>query len=200
MALITVEELEAFMGRTFTVAEEAQATAIIEAVSSIVEGETGVSFEAVADEEIRLQADGYGMIELSAKPISAVSVYKVGENVIEECAVWDKLATVYGLEPNEVVDIVYSHGYSTVPGDIKAVMYGVCSRIMYNPSGLRQETVGAISVTYPGIGGEAGTINFSALEKRVLENYAKTMKSMRLAGERRRHDSLPVLFLDNDIN
>jgi hypothetical protein len=70
---------------------------------------------------------------------------------------------------------------------------------MYNPSGLRQETVGAISVTYPGIGGEAGTINFSNLEKRVLDKYSKTEKSMRMAVQRRRLNSLPVLTIDNDI-
>ncbi len=198
--LITVEELEAFMGRTFTEQEEAQAEINIQLISDIIESETGVSFELVEDEEIRLQADGYGMIELSAKPVSEVTVYEVDSNTEHPCYVWDKLATVYGLEPNEVVDIVYTHGYSTVPGDIKAVVYGAASRIMYNPSGLRQETVGAISVTYPGIGGEAGTINFSSLEKKVLNKYSSTEKSMRLAGQRRRTESLPELTWWNDIN
>src|ERR1044071_10230990 len=108
-------------------------------------------------------------------------------------ATWDGLSAIYGLQPNQVVDIVYSHGYSTVPGDIKAVAYGVCSRIMYNPSGLRQETVGAISVTWPGVGGEAGTINFSGLEKKVLAKYSRMAKSMRMATQRRRYDSLPIL-------
>jgi hypothetical protein len=201
MALITVEELEAFMGREFTEAEELQAAALIEAVSAVIEIETGVSFELVEDEEIRIQADGYGMIELNAKPISAVTVYDLEDPANEqECAVWDGLATVYGLYPNQVVDIVYSHGYSSVPGDIKAVAYGVTSRIMYNPGGLRQETVGAISVTYPGIGGEAGTINFSALEKKVLGKYRIQAKSMRLAAQRRRIGYLPELTVYNDID
>ena len=198
--LITVEELEAFMGREFTPSEEAQAEVLIQTVSDVIEAETGVSFELVEDEEIRIQADGYGMIELSAKPISEVTVYCVGTADIHSNYAWDHLATVYGLQPNEVVDIVYTHGYATVPGDIKAVVYGACSRIMYNPSGLRQETVGAISVTYPGIGGEAGTINFSSLEKKVLDNYARTEKSMRLAGERRRVASLPELTWWNNID
>lgn len=200
MALITVEELEAFMGRTFTDAEEAQAEAIITAVTAVIESETGVSFEITVDEEIRTQADGYGMIELNAKPVSEVTVYCIDSDEEHSSYVWDGLATIYGLQPNEVVDIMYSHGYSTVPGDIKAVAYGMSSRIIYNPSGLRQETVGAISVTYPGIGGEAGTINMSNLEKKVLEKYSAQMKSMRLAGQRRRASSLPELTIWNDID
>lgn len=200
MALITAAELAAFMGRTFTDAEQDQAEAIIEAVSSVIESQTGVSFTLVEDEEIRIQADGYGMIELSAKPVIAVTVYDVDETEELSYGSWDGLITVYGLQPNQVVDIIYTHGYTSVPGDIKAVCYGVCSRIVYNPGGLRQETVGAISVTYPGIGGEAGTINFSTLENKVLDKYSTKAKSMRLAGQRRRYASLPELTTWNDIN
>lgn len=200
MALITVEELEAFMGRTFTEAEELQAEALIQTVTDVIESETGVSFSLVEDEEIRAQADGYGMIEFSALPISELVVYPVDETDEHTCYVWDHLATVYGLQPNEVVDIIYTHGYATIPGDIKAVAYGMTSRIMINPSGLRQETVGAISVTYPGIGGEAGTINMSKLERNVLDKYSKNQISMRLAGERRRVSSLPELTIWNDID
>jgi hypothetical protein len=199
MALITVEELEAFMGRTFTDEEEVQADALIDAVSAVVESETGVSFSITQDQEIRIQADGYGIIELSARPISSLAVYDVNSTDELTYETWDGLSAVYGLQPNQVVDIVYTHGYQIVPGDIKAVCYGVCSRIMYNPSGLRQETVGAISVTYPGIGGEAGTINFSKLEQKVLSKYKAIAKSMRMSVQRRRYDSLPILTIDNDI-
>lgn len=200
MALITVEELEAFMGRTFTATEEAQAEVLIQMASDVIESETGVTFSLVEDQEVRMQADGYGIIELNSKPIQEVTIYAIDSTDEVTYATWDGLAAVYGLQPNEVVDIVYTHGYATVPGDIKAVCYGVCSRMMYNPSGLRQETVGAISVTYPGIGGEAGTLNFSTLEKKVLDKYAATERSMRMAVERRKLDSLPILSYWNNIN
>lgn len=200
MALITAEELEAFMGRTFTDQELAQAEVFIELASDVIESEAGVSFSLVENEEIRMQADGYGIIELNAKPIQSIAVYAINTTDEISYATWDGLSAVYGLQPNEVVDIVYTHGYTTVPGDIKAVCYGVCSRMMYNPSGLRQETVGAISVTYPGLGGEAGTLNFSTLEKRVLEKYAATARSMRMAVQRRKQDSLPILTYWNNVN
>lgn len=200
MALITVEELEAFMGREFTEAEENQAEALIEAIGDAIWGATGVSFELVEDEEIRAQADGYGMIELSAKPITDVAVYDVGEDTEYETAVWDGLQGIYGLYPNQVVDIIYSHGYSETPRDIKSVVKGAASRIMYNPSGLRQETVGAISVTYPSIQTEAGTIVFSRLERKILAKYAAIAQSWRMSLERKRVASLPILTVDNDID
>lgn len=200
MGLITVEDLEAFMGREFTEPEEAQAEAIITVVTAVIESETGVSFTLVEDEEIRAQADGYGMIELNAKPISSVAVYDLDSDDELAEPVWDGLSTIYGLQPNQVVDIVYSHGYAQVPGDIKAVAYGMSSRIIYNPSGLRQETVGSISVTYPGVGGEAGTVNMSKLERNVLDKYSAQAKSMRLAGQRLRIGTLPILTIDNDID
>lgn len=200
MALITVEELEAFMGRTFTEAEEAQAEAIIDTVSSMIESYTGVTFALTEDDDIRIQADGYGIFEFNSKPIVSVNVYKIGTTEEVDYATWDGLGAIYGLMPNEVVDVVYTHGYAVVPGDIKAVTYGACSRVIYNPSGLRQETVGAISVTYPGIGGEAGTINFSNLEQKVLDKYRRTSQSQRMAVQRRRYNSLPILTIDNDID
>lgn len=199
MALIAVEELEAFMGRTFTEQEEGFAEAQIEAISAAIESITGVTFELVENEEVRAQADGYGFIELNARPISDVTVYPIDSDEEYDGAAWDGLQGIYGLYPNEVVDIVYSHGYSAVPNDIKTVAKGAASRILYNPSGLRQETVGAISVTYPGVQGEAGTINFSRLERKILSKYSAMAKSWRMSLQRQRVATLPILTVDNNI-
>jgi hypothetical protein len=200
MALITVDELSAFMGKDFTESEEAQAGAIIEQVSAFIEAETGVSFTRVVDDEIFIQADGHGIIELNSKPVESVGPILDLDAVEMDCWDWDGMQGVYGFFPNQTVLLTYTHGYAVVPARIKAVALGAASRVMYNPSGLRQETVGAISVTYPGIGGEAGTINFSDLERKILADFAGTGKSMRLAITRRRIAGLPILTLDNDIN
>lgn len=201
MALVTLEELEAFMGRDFTEAEEAQAEAIIEAVSSVIEGETGCSFTLQQDDMIRVQADGYGIIDLLSAPVHDVLELvdiRTGDEVNNWY--WDGMLAVVGLDPEQSVLLTYTHGYETTPGDIKAVAMGMSSRIMYNPSGLRQETVGAISVTYPGIGGEAGTINFSNLERKILNKYGSNTYSMRMRATDYRSAGLPVLTLTNQID
>lgn len=197
--IITTEELAAFMGRTFTASETAQAQAIIDVVEGAIESETGVSFTPVTDDEIRLQADGHGIIELRSRPVTAVSSVTDVTGVEIDYVEFDGLSTLYNLYPNQVIDLVYSHGFATVPKDIKGVALGSASRVMYNPSGLRQETVGAISVTYPGVGGEAGTINFSSLERAILAKYGENAASMRLATVKRRVAGMPVLTIDNNI-
>lgn len=197
--IITTDELAAFMGRTFSASEAAQAQVIIDTVEGAIESEAGVSFTPVTDEKVRIQADGHGIIELARKPVTAVtSIYDVDGNAVDYVD-FDGLATLYNLYPNQVVDVTYSHGFATVPKDIKGVALGSSSRVMYNPSGLRQETVGAISVTYPGIGGEAGTINFSALERKILAKYGESAASMRLATVNRRVSGMPILTIDNTI-
>lgn len=199
MAIITADELAAFMGKTFSASEAAQAQAIIDVVEGAIESETGISFTAVADDEIRIQADGHGIIELRSRPVTAITSVTDMDGVAIDYVEFDGLSTLYNLYPNQVVDIVYSHGFSTVPKDIKGVALGSASRVMYNPSGLRQETVGAISVTYPGIGGEAGTINFSSLERAILAKYGENAASMRLATVNRRVAGMPILTIDNNI-
>lgn len=200
MAIITTDELSAFMGRDFTEAEQAQASAVIEQVSAVIEGVTGITFTRMVDHEIFIQADGHGIVELTAKPVEAVGpILDLDGNEMDGWS-WDGMQGVYGFFPNQTVMLTYTHGYTVVPPKVKAVALGASSRVMYNPSGLRQETVGAISVTYPGIGGEAGTINFSNLEKEILDGIAGNGKSMRLAIEQRRLAGLPILTLNNNID
>ena len=200
MAIITTEELAAFMGRAFTTSETAHAQAVINVVEGAIESETGISFTPVMDDAIRIQADGHGIIELRSRPVTSVASIVDMDGIEIDYVEFDGLSTLYNLYPNQVVDIVYSHGFATAPKDIKGVALGSASRVMYNPSGLRQETVGAISVTYPGIGGEAGTINFSLLEKGILSKYSDNAASMRLATVNRRVAGMPILTIANDIS
>ena len=200
MAIITVDELAAFMGRTFSASENDQAAALIDVVESAIESECGVSFTPVTDDSIVIQADGHGIIELKTKPITSITSISDVNNESIDYVEFDGLATIYNLAPNQVIRLVYSHGFTTVPRDIRGVALGAASRVMYNPSGLRQETVGAISVTYPGIGGEAGTINFSSLERKILAKYGDDAASMRLATVNRRLAGMPILTIDNNIN
>lgn len=200
MAIITTDELAAFMGKTFTPSEAAQAQALIDVVEAAIESETGVSFTPVNDETIRIQADGHGIIELKSKPVTSITSVKDMDGIEVDYVEFDGLATLYNLYPNQVVDVTYSHGFGSVPKEIRGVALGAASRVMYNPAGLRQETVGAISVTYPGIGGEAGTINFSALERKILGKYGDDAASMRLATVKRRVSGMPILTIDNHVN
>lgn len=200
MAIITVTELEAFMGKDFSEEEAIQAQAVLDAVEITIEAVSGLSFTHVPEDTIRIQADGHGIIELESKPVNNVGpIFKMDGTELLDWE-FDGLGAVYNFFPNQVVDLTYDHGYEEVPKAVRVIALGMASRVMYNPSGLRQETVGAISVTYPGIGGEAGTINMSALERKILEDLTGNARSMRLALTKRRIGFMPILTLDNDVH
>lgn len=46
------------------------------------------------------------------------------------------------------VYVTYTHGYATVPADVRAIVLTLAGRVLTNPSDLRQESVGSVSVTY----------------------------------------------------
>lgn len=198
---ISVAELEAFMGKTFDLTEETQAESIISMVSSFIKNRVkNVSFSLVEDDVITTQADGHGIVELYSRPIQYItSVVDINGDSIEDYD-FDGLRAIYNLFPLQVVTITFTHGYSTTPDDIKDVTKAAAARIMYNPAGHRQETVGAISLTYPGMGGEAGSVTFSSEERRILESYSSGDASLRLGVLHRKTSGMPVLTISNNIS
>lgn len=200
MSLITVEQLEQFMGVTFDDTQRSQAQMQCILAEAAISSITGVTFYPVDDDLISAQSDGHGIIELVEKPIRNVSsVMRWDSEDEDDCWSWDGMAGVYNLSPRTTYSITYSYGRLETPTDVTIVALGMCSRVMNNPAGLRQETVGAISVTYPGIGGEAGTINISNLEERILEKYTTTEWSYRNGISKLRERNLPILTTYNNI-
>jgi hypothetical protein len=44
--------------------------------------------------------------------------------------------------------VTYTHGYATIPDDIRGVTLDLAARKMANPSGNRQEGIGSYSISY----------------------------------------------------
>ena len=55
-----------------------------------------------------------------------------------------------GCWPNEArsVTVTYTHGYVNVPDSVKGACLSAAGRVYSNPDGIRQESVGGVSVTY----------------------------------------------------
>ena len=101
--------------------------------------------------------------------------------------------TIYGITPGFAVIVTYTYGYATLPEDLKGVVLGMAGRLAYNPTGVRQKTVGSESVTYSV---QPGGFAPSIVEREVLESYRGCAASWRLVldefpGEG--DDYLPVL-------
>lgn len=88
---------------------------------------------------------------------------------------------VYGVWPLQV-SVTYSHGYQTIPDDIRGVCISVAARAYSNPSGLRGETIGSYSVQYAGAGDIlVPGISLSDTEKKILGKYRRRAASLVLS-------------------
>lgn len=122
-ALITVEDIEAALGREVAdEEEEAQWQFLINSLSDFVNNYVDVSFVAIEDETRRFKADGLGQIKLPRPVTNVTSVSNFRTGNIDYYGDWDGLDLIYNLLPEQVVDVVFSYGYTEVPDDIKNLM------------------------------------------------------------------------------
>lgn len=77
------------------------------------------------------------------------------------------------------VEVTYSHGYQTIPDDLRAVCLSVASRAVTNPQGLRGETLGPYAIQYAG-GGDILTagVALTSAEQRLLDRYKARNRSV----------------------
>lgn len=170
-ALATVEQLAAWMQvETGTLPASAEST--LDIVSSIVRAEARQSFTRGTSTVELFPADGY--VDLPQRPVvSVASVQRDGADVTYRLR-RDRLL-VSGSEP---VSVTFTHGYASVPGDVLAVVLTAASRVLSNPSDLRQETVGSMSVTYAA---ETVGASLAPADKDLLARYRRRVAMVRLS-------------------
>lgn len=200
-ALASQADLEARFGRDLIAEEAARVEALLADASALVRSYTGQTFEQVDDETVTLRAVG-GRITLPRRPVREVSrVVAIGGVALPDFTVadwlFDGIDTVRIGDGASVINlpeawwdedgypgtyqVTYSHGYAEVPPDVVAVVCGMATRVLQNPSNLRSETVGSYSVTYtiPATG-EALGINLSRYEKQILDRYRRRASTIRV--------------------
>lgn len=189
MALVDLDGLEAALGYQLRPAEEGIANSVISQVTSGVEAYTGLSFVHVVDDVITTQADSHGIVELHKGPIDLVSSVKnlQGQELLDRIdpfltntVQWDGSREVYGLGAFQTVVLTYTHGLAAAPQDLRDVAVSMAARQVINPAGIRQETVGGISVTYASVFGQAGSIAPSNWEQVILDRYRGAVSSLRI--------------------
>jgi hypothetical protein len=197
MALLTVADLAGAMGRTFTsgTADYTQAQYFCDLVTAVISQYTDVQFSSTEKTE-RYQADYNGVVTLGSYPVTAVAEIRTLSGSVRVGWLFDGINEIDGLEAHEVVDIKFTSGYSSPPNVLKLLSIAVASRLMANPTGMRQETVGAISGTFAASSGDAGTVYFTDAERRVLDDFKETSTSWSIGPRSRLWQTeglLPVL-------
>lgn len=163
--LATVNELAAYMqidpGNL-----PANAGAVLDQVSAIIRKEARNNFQRRTTTLTRTPQQG--VIRLPLRPV--VSVDAVTSDGVPVEYRWDDETERLFVSACAPVSVTFTHGYGEVPGDVVAVALSAAQRLLTNPQDLRQETVGAVSVTYAA---ETIGASLSPADKDLLGRYRR---------------------------
>ncbi|MGW5037280.1 hypothetical protein ACWEQK_03950 [Streptomyces parvulus] len=141
-------------------------------VSAIVRAEARQHFTRGTNTVTLYPADD-GMVRLPQRPVVSISaVQRDGEPI----PYWQVCAESFRVGGYGPVSVTFTHGYQETPGDVLAVVLTAAQRVLSNPNDLRQETVGAVSVTYAA---ETIGASLSQADRDLLARYRRTAAMVR---------------------
>ena len=171
MALATIADVEARLGRSLTTAEEAKATAWLEDASALFVNRSEQKFE-LAESTVRLFPKD-GVVRLLQRPvISITSVTDI--NGVEVDYTWDGRQTLFDVWTYLPVVINYEHGSADIPADVVAVVAGMVARtISIAPdaaAGITKSTTGPFSQEFASwaVGSQ---VMLSPAEQAIADSY-----------------------------
>ena len=149
MALATIADVEARLGRTLTVAETSKANAYLADASAMFVQRAVQKFE-VSESTVRLFPKD-GVVRLVQRPvIEIITVKDIDGNEIDYT--FDGHQSLYDLGDQRGVTVNYEHGSANIPDDVVAVVAGMVARTLsISPdaaAGVQQQAVGPFSQSY----------------------------------------------------
>lgn len=183
MALATIADVEARLGRPLTVSELPKAQAWLEDASALFVQRATQQFE-VGESRVRLFPRD-GVVRLVQRPvIEVVSVKDI--DGVEIDFTYDGHQSIYDLGSYSPVIVEYEHGSAEIPADVVAIVAGMVVRTLQIApdalSGVTQQAVGPFSQSYASwaVGGQ---VMLSPAEEKVANAYReKTFRSASTLG------------------
>ncbi len=182
--LITTADIEDALGRApYNAAEEAAWQQAIVVVSNYINSKVRVGF-ATTTVTATYQADSYGQIYLR-EPVTNIASIKNYRTQQEDLYVdYDGVYKLFNLEPQQVVVVTYTYGYSEPPQDIKDLATTLAIAQINEssaPVGLRRYKVGDVEEQYTGDGASRHILD--DMINGVLDNYRRKWYSIPLSLE-----------------
>ena len=171
MALATIADVEARLGRTLTAGETSKANAYLTDASALFIQRAIQKFE-VGESTVRLYPKD-GVVRLTQRPVIEVISVKDIDGV-EIDYTWDGRQSLYDLGDFRGVTVNYEHGSANIPDDVVAVVAGMVARTLsISPdaaTGVTQQSVGPFSQTYAtwAVGAQ---VMMSPAEMKVADYY-----------------------------
>lgn len=153
MSLATPADLATYLQRDpFAGAELTSAQLALDIASAVVVDRTGQTFAAVADDTITLDTYPGEDVRLPQRPVTAVSAVTTRDRGATATTTrtlntdfehrGDRLRWVgLGASWPYEVTVTYSHGYATIPDDVKGATLAVAAEIFDNPEGLSRSAL-----------------------------------------------------------
>ena len=189
MAFATEAELEAYTG--VAVATD-RATLLLDTATAAIQAYTRQTLSQ-ASTTVVLPGTMSERLVLPERPVTAVTAVSIGDTALtaDTDYVWDGASTlirgsrvdgvlsVNGPDwlvngwgdwggPGAQVEITYTHGFATIPNDIKGVCLALAARSLQSPDGVNSESVGTYSVSYSRSG---GAVSLLTEERELLNRY-----------------------------
>jgi hypothetical protein len=149
MALATISDVEARLGRSLTVGEIPKANAYLQDASALFIQRAVQKFE-VGESTVRLFPKD-GVVRLTQRPVIEVITVKDIDGV-EIDFTFDGHQSLYDLGDRRGVKVNYEHGSANIPQDVIGVVAGMVARTLsISPdaaAGVQQQAVGPFSQSY----------------------------------------------------
>lgn len=183
MALATISDVEARLGRSLTAGETSKATAWLSDASAMFIQRAVQKFE-VSESTVRLFPRD-GVVRLVQRPVIEIVTVKDIDGV-EIDYTFDGHQSLYELGAYTPVVVNYEHGSADIPDDVVAVVSGMVVRTLQIPAdaaaGVQQQSVGPFSQSYANwaVGGQ---VLMSPSDIEVANYYrTKTFRSSSTIG------------------
>ena len=149
MALATISDVEARLGRSLTVGEIPKANAYLQDASALFIQRAVQKFE-VGESTVRLFPKD-GIVRLTQRPVIEIVTVKDIDG-IEIDFTFDGHQSLYDLGDLRGVTVNYEHGSENIPQDVIGVVAGMVARTLsISPdaaAGVQQQAVGPFSQSY----------------------------------------------------
>lgn len=150
----------------------------LEDASDIIRAETGQDFDT-ATETVTLAGSGRRVIQLPQTPVTAVATVAVDglAYTLDTNYRWAADGTLTRLGANwplGPVVVAYTHGYATIPGDIRRLCARFAADLFDDRHKVRSESVGSYSVTYLR-SASGNTVVATDDDMRILNRYRQVV-------------------------
>ena len=182
MGFCSVDDINAFLG-TEILPGDAQALLAIEEATAVIKNYCNQEIEQVSDETILLDGTGSTKLFLPELPVVSITSVEVDGVLLdpnyyalaENGVLWRKYGT-WTLGARNI-EIVYTHGYTIIPEDVRGVCYRSAARLFQAQlkaakvdlvGDVKSISVGDYSISFGSEGGTAGESQGSVSAARTL--------------------------------